>query len=69
MFSCEYCKIFKNTYIKEDLRTAASNFSVTASKAVAQNTSQNTSGGCFCSFNFKLIKAMFYLKHGTIIRI
>ena len=24
MFSCEYCKIFKNTYFKKHLRTAAS---------------------------------------------
>ena len=24
MFSCEYCKIFKNTYFQKHLRTAAS---------------------------------------------
>ena len=24
VFSCEYCKIFKNTYFEEHLRTAAS---------------------------------------------
>ena len=24
MFSCEYCEIFKNTYFKKHLRTAAS---------------------------------------------
>ena len=24
MFSCEYCKLFKNTYFKEHLRTTAS---------------------------------------------
>ena len=24
MFSCEYCEIFKNTYFKEHLQTAAS---------------------------------------------
>ena len=26
VFSCEYCKIFKNTYFEEHLRTAASGF-------------------------------------------
>ena len=26
VFSCEFCKIFKNTYFKEHLRTAASKF-------------------------------------------
>ena len=29
VFSCEYCKIFKNTYFEEHLRTAASVLNVT----------------------------------------
>ena len=29
VFSCEYCKIFKNTYFEEHLLTAASDFTTT----------------------------------------
>ena len=29
VFSCEYCKIFKNTYVEEHLPTGASNSTLT----------------------------------------
>ena len=45
MFSFEYCKIFKNTYFEEHLRTAASEFRIEKPSEFRLSGSNNLFGG------------------------